>query len=135
MILKKCTTDDLLRLAAMNKRLIEDEKSSNPMTLKELEDRMEGFITGEYNAFFFEEEGQIVGYALVRHTSDPLYLRQFYIEREQRRRHYGKQAFKLLMDHLDTDVIDIDVLPWNESGFSFWKSLGFTETCISMRLG
>ena len=135
MILKKCTTDDLLRLAAMNKRLIEDEKSSNPMTLKELEDRMEGFITGEYNAFFFEEEGQIVGYALVRHTSEPLYLRQFYIEREQRRRHYGKQAFKLLMDHLDTDVIDIDVLPWNESGFSFWKSLGFTETCISMRLG
>ena len=47
----------------------------------------------------------------------------------------GKQAFKLLMDHLDTDVIDIDVLPWNESGFSFWKSLGFTEPCISMRLG
>lgn len=135
MILKKCTTDDLLRLAAMNKRLIEDEKSSNPMTLKELEDRMEGFITGEYNAFFFEEEGQIVGYALVRHTSDPLYLRQFYIEREQRRRHYGKQAFKLLMDHLDTDVIDIDVLPWNEAGLCFWKSLGFTETCISMRLG
>ena len=135
MILKKCTTDDLPRLAAMNKRLIEDEKSSNPMTLKELEDRMEGFITGEYNAFFFEEEGQIVGYALVRHTSDPLYLRQFYIEREQRRRHYGKQAFKLLMDHLDTDVIDIDVLPWNEAGLCFWKSLGFTETCISMRLG
>ena len=135
MILKKCTTDDLPRLAAMNKRLIEDEKSSNPMTLKELEDRMEGFITGEYNAFFFEEEGQIVGYALVRHTSDPLYLRQFYIEREQRRRHYGKHAFKLLMDHLDTDVIDIDVLPWNEAGLCFWKSLGFTETCISMRLG
>lgn len=133
MRLIKCTADDVSRLAAMNKRLIEDEKSSNSMAIKELEDRMKGFITGEYKAFFFEEEGQIVGYALVRHTSEPFYLRQFYIEREHRRKHYGKQAFKLLMDHLDKDVIDIDVLPWNEAGLCFWKSLGFTETCISMR--
>ena len=30
-------------------------------------------------------------------------------------------------------MIDIDVLPWNKAGYSFWKKCGFDESCISMR--
>ena len=37
------------------------------------------------------------------------------------------------MERLGTDSVMIDVLPWNERGLMFWKSLGFRETCISMR--
>ena len=132
MRISRCTAEDIPRLAQMNKRLIEDEGSANPMTVPELETRMAGFLCGEYSAFFFEEGGDVVGYALVRNTASPLYLRQFYIERECRRRHYGEQAFRLLLGHLQTDTIDVDVLPRNEAGLAFWKSLGFTETCISM---
>ena len=133
MLIKKCAPYDVPLLAAMNKRLIEDEKSDNPMSAAELEERMSGFLGGGYDAFFFVEEGTIVGYALVRRDTDPLYLRQFYIERQYRRMHYGENAFRKLMGFLDTDTIDIDVLPHNEAGRLFWKKCGFTETCVSMR--
>lgn len=136
----KCSTKDITLLAAMNKCLIEDEQSSNTMNLKELEKRMSVFLSGEYDAYFFaddtlEASDKIFGYALVRNTASPLYLRQFYIKKEYRRKHLGSEAFKLLLDYLKADTIDIDVLPWNKSGMAFWKSMGFAEICVSMRYG
>ena len=129
----KCGMEDTSHLAALNKKLIEDEQSDNPMSIDELQNRMAGFLAGDYNAFYFVEQDEIIGYALIRHTSDPVYLRQFYIDRPYRRQHKGKQAFRELMAYLKLDTVDIDVLPWNERGMSFWKSCGFAETCVSMR--
>ena len=129
----KCGMEDTSHLAALNKKLIEDEQSDNPMSIDELQNRMAGFLAGDYNAFYFVEQDEIIGYALIRHTSDPVYLRQFYIDRPYRRQHKGKQAFRELMAYLKLDTVDIDVLPWNERGISFWKSCGFAETCVSMR--
>ena len=129
----KCGMEDVSRLAALNKMLIEDEQSSNPMGVEELQDRMRGFLSGDYSAFFFMEEDAVIGYALIRHTSDPVYLRQFFIDRPYRGQHKGQQAFRELMAFLGLDTVDIDVLPWNERGLSFWKSCGFAETCVSMR--
>ena len=129
----KCGMEDVSRLAALNKMLIEDEQSSNPMGVEELQDRMRGFLSGDYSAFFFMEEDAVIGYALIRHTSDPVYLRQFFIDRPYRGQHKGQQAFRELMAYLGLDTVDIDVLPWNERGLSFWKSCGFAETCVSMR--
>ena len=133
MLIKECTEQDVSQLALMNKHLIEDEKSNNPMGVAELEGRMREFISGDYNAYFFIEDEIILGYALIKHISNPLYLRQFYIEREFRRKHYGKKAFQKLMEYIQADAIDIDVLPWNERGRLFWKNCGFDDTCISMR--
>ena len=133
MLIVKCTIQDIHTLAVLNKHLIEDEKSDNLMSSDELESRMEEFLSGEYNAYFFRENGETVGYALVRHSCRPLYLRQFYIDRAFRRKHYGEKAFHELLNYLQTDTIDLDVLPWNTAGLQFWKSLGFTETCISMK--
>ena len=117
----------------MNKHLIEDEGSDNPMNVEELEDRMRGFLSSDYNAYFFVEDEITIGYALIKHTSSPLYLRQFYICREYRRKHYGKQAFYMLLDFLNTNEIDVDVLTDNEIGLKFWRNLGFNARYISMR--
>ena len=133
MHIQKCTLEDAALLSQMNKHLIEDEKSTNPMTVEELEERMRGFLSVEYSAYFFMQDENVVGYALVKDTEKPLYLRQFFIEREYRRQHLGRQAFHLLLDYLQTDTINIDVLPWNEPGLRFWESLGVTPTCISMQ--
>lgn len=40
--IRKATIDDLKLLSQMNKELIEDEGSRNPMTLVQLEDRFLG---------------------------------------------------------------------------------------------
>ena len=134
MQIKLCSENDVSKLAEMNKHLIEDEKSDNPMNLSELENRMSGFISNEYTAYFFVENDVVVGYALVRESETETYLRHFYIERDLRRNHYGTEAFKELKSFLGKDNITLEVLPWNERGLSFWKSLGFKEAAITMKL-
>lgn len=129
-----CSACDVPKLAEMNKYLIEDEKSDNHMHLVELEHRMSEFLDKEYNAYLFIEEDKVVGYALVKYLPDGYYLRQFFINRDFRRRHLGTAAFNELLKELNAESIIIDCLPWNEAGLSFWKSLGFKEAAITMKL-
>ena len=75
MQIQKCTMIDVPKLALLNKQLIEDEKSDNFMNINELESRMKGFLETDYSAYFFIENNQIIGYALIRNTGNPVYLR------------------------------------------------------------
>ena len=134
MNIKKCTLNDVDKLAELNKQLIEDEKSDNKMELMELEDRMRSFLNGDYCAYFFMSGSEVQGYALINMTNNPLYLRQFLIERSSRRKHLGKQAIELLLTELNVDRLDIEVLSWNEAGIKFWESCGFIERSRYMRL-
>lgn len=52
MYIQKCTIADVPVLAKLNKQLIDDEKSNNPMSISELENRMSEFLQTEYNAYF-----------------------------------------------------------------------------------
>lgn len=133
MQIQKCTPSDLQLLTKFNKYLIEDEKSDNTMNEEELFQRMQSFITTEYDAYFFIEKQDIVGYALVKNTCSPLYLRQFYIDRQYRRMHYGERAFHELLKYLQVATIDIEVLTWNEAAVRFWQKLNFQERSKYMR--
>lgn len=133
MEIKKCTLKDVAQLAILNKQLIDDEKSDNPMSIKELEDRMTGFLNTEYDAYFFVVNDAVVGYALVKNTCSPLYLRQFFINRQYRKQHLGTEAFKSLIEYLNVKSIDIEVLSWNEAGNRFWESCGFKDISRYMR--
>lgn len=131
--LKQCDNEDVFVLTELNTQLIEDEKSDNPMTFQELQQRMIGFLASNYKAFLFKENDNIIGYALVNFDCKPLYLRQFLIKREYREKHYGKTAFDLLIKHLDVDDIDLEVLSHNEVGMHFWEKCGFKERIRYMR--
>lgn len=135
MQIKKCVESDLPLLAKFNKCLIEDEKSDNKMSEEELFERMKGFLETEYDAYFFHVNEEVVGYALVKNSCSPLYLRQFYIDRKYRRNHYGEQAFHELLEYLEVTTIDIEVLSWNEAGVRFWEKLNFQERSKYMRYG
>jgi GNAT superfamily N-acetyltransferase len=129
-----CSHDDLDLLAILNKQLIEDEKHDNTMDVEQLKNRMKNFIETDYIAYKFVENDEIKGYALVNHKRDPLYLRHFFICRNNRRKGYGRLAFSKLTELLNTTNLDIEVMYWNEIGYKFWKSLGFKERSIYMRL-
>ena len=133
MQIQLCTPADCAVLAALNKQLIEDEQHENSMDPAQLEMRMLQFITSDYDAYLFRNDGQTVGYALVCKTANPLYLRQFLICRAQRRKGYGSEAFRLLYAYLHTDRLDLDVLVWNERAVAFYQSLGFKPRFIRMR--
>lgn len=125
--------DDCVTLARFNKQLIEDEGHDNPMSVDELQARMEHFIGSDYTAVSFIEAQKVVGYALVETVSIPVYLRQFFICREHRRKGYGRLAFAELLKYLKTEAIDIEVLHWNLVGIAFWESLGFEARSLYMR--
>lgn len=133
MVIRKCKLEDIPKLALFNKQLIEDEKSDNPMSIQELEERMTGFLKTEYDAYFFMVDEDIVGYALVKNSCRPLYLRQFLIDRKYRKHHYGTEAFNSLIQYLEVKSIDIEVLSWNEEGNRFWESCGFKDISRYMR--
>ena len=99
----------------------------------QLRGRMKRFLETDYAAYLFESDGIAIGYALVKTTSSPLYLRQFYIDRPYRRQHFGLQAFRLLLETLNTDSIDVEVLVWNTPALAFWKKMGFEERSLYMR--
>ncbi len=117
----------------MNRSLIEDEKAETNLTFEQLKRRMEEFICSEYDAFLFDVNRDIVGYALCDMSKSPIYLRQFYICREKRRKGYGRQAFFALLAHLDIREMDLDIYSWNKTGLAFWESLGFEKRCYHMR--
>ena len=131
--INECTENDIKLLAKMNKQLIEDEKANNLMDIAQLENRMNDFLNNGYRAFFFIIEEKIIGYALCDMTKEPKYLRQFFINREERRKHYGKNAFNKLLEKLETKEIEIDVLQWNEAGIKFWENIGFKEQWKRMK--
>jgi len=123
----ECMEKDVKLLAEMNKQLIEDEKANNLMDINQLENRMNDFLKNGYKAFLFFIDEKIIGYALCDMTKEPKYLRQFFIKREERRKHYGKNAFDKLLEKLEIKEIEIDVLKWNEGGIIFWEKIGFKE--------
>ncbi|WP_143044350.1 GNAT family N-acetyltransferase [Paenibacillus sp. CF384] len=129
-----CTTDDVELLAVLNKQLIEDEKHDNTMDIEQLKARMKHFIETDYRAYKFVVSDEVRGYALVNHSRSPLYLRHFFICRKDRRNGYGKLAFVKLTECLNTKEMDLEVMHWNEAAHHFWKSLGFKERSVYMRL-
>lgn len=128
---------DLEILADLNRQLIEDERHdrSAGLSVEQLRTRMAEFIHSDYRAYLFERDSAVIGYALVNHKSEPLYLRQFFICRQERRKGYGRRTFEQLLRVLDAPALDIEVLAWNESGREFWRALGFRERSIGMRYG
>lgn len=129
----ECSGKDILALAEMNKLLIEDENAENSMNLDQLQERMNSFLISGYNAVFFEQDEITIGYALYDKSKTPIYIRQFFICREKRRKGYGKKAFQELLAYINTDIVDIDVYVWNTTGIKFWESLGFEKRCFNMR--
>lgn len=133
MAIVPCGAADCSQLAAMNKMLIEDEGNDNPMDACQLTERMDGFLNGEYRAWFYATEDRIAGYALVRMDARPLYLRQFFIARDLRHMGHGRTFFGELMAELGEQAIDVEVLSWNERALAFWRAMGFEPRSVAMR--
>jgi GNAT superfamily N-acetyltransferase len=118
----------------MNAELIQDEGHSNPMSAAQLEDRMRSWLSTEYNAVLFDYDGAVVAYALYRDNEGRgVYLRQFFVAREWRRRGVGRAAFSLLVNEVVPGArVSLDVLVGNARGIQFWRAVGFTDYALAM---
>jgi predicted acetyltransferase len=130
---RRATRADAPALAAMNARLIRDEGHRNRMTAAELEARMAGWLGGGYEAVLFEESGRPVGYALYRRDPDHIYLRQFFVLPDCRRRGVGRAAVAWLWRHAWGPArVQVEVLVGNAVGVAFWRAVGFRDYAITL---
>jgi len=143
LLIRSADEADLPLLAQMNKCLIEDEGSRNPMSLDQLADRMRGWLLGNWHLKLFATDGGAVGYAVYQARRDEyfpeqtiVYLRQFYIEREMRGQGLGTAAFRALAaEHFPPGSrVVIDALASNPRGHDFWRHVGFEPYCTTMHL-
>ncbi len=112
----------------MNKQLIEDEGHRNAMDLADLQKRMAGWVDSvEYTVQIFEADSTTVGYCVYKDAEDHIYLRQFFIGREFRRRGFGTAALARLAQIWPGRRLRLDVLSGNETGIQFWQASGFSE--------
>lgn len=61
-------------------------------------------------------------------------VRQFFVARGERRRGIGRQAFALLRRHWGAREVTLDVLLHNERAVAFWRSVGFFDYGLQLRL-
>ncbi|MEO0562071.1 MAG: GNAT family N-acetyltransferase, partial [Chloroflexota bacterium] len=130
-------------LALMNRMMIEDEESGNPMSLTALEDRMCDWLTrGAYEAVLIYRNDDIVGYVLYREETDEydadrvnVFVRQFFVKRAYRRRGIGQTAFEQVAGtHFpDNATIVLEVGARSLQGRAFWERMGFEPFSTTYR--
>ena len=128
--------EDVALLAKMNQQLIRDEGHRNDMNLEQLQERLTGWLQGEYTAVIFVEGPETVGYALYRNDPEWVYLRQLFVKAGMRRKGIGREAISWLKDNAwkNDKIIRVEVLVGNPEGMSFWKAVGFEDYCITMEM-
>ncbi len=137
--LRRATLADHELLASMNKALIEDEGSTNGLSLQDLTRRMYRMLSEDWTAVLIETGGQVIGYALFQQRSaEPveIYLRQYFIHRNFRSKGYGQAAFERIQaEYFPPGAsVALDVLASNPRGRHFWEKLGFASHAEMMRL-
>ena len=136
MTFRPATQADCPLLAALNHQLIQDEGHHNQMTIPELEQRMRGWLAGDYRAVIFEDAGEVVAYGLYREQPDSIYLRQFFVIRPCRRQGLGRRAGDMLRSQVwpKNSRFTVDVLIANQSAVAFWRSVGYTDYALSLEI-
>ena len=128
--------DDCPLLAQMNHQLIQDEGHRNPMTVPELEQRMRGWLAGEYRAIICEQRGEAVAYALFREQPEEIYLRQLFVVRHRRREGLGRRALEILRSEVwpQGKRLTVDVLVANKTAVAFWRAMGFQDYSLMLEI-
>jgi GNAT superfamily N-acetyltransferase len=142
-LFREAAEADAPLLARMNRRLIEDEGSPNPMSLEHLQSRMEGWFRDGWQVLLFDGEAGCMGYTLYQQRRDDyfpekpvVYVRHFFIDREHRGGGLGSRIFSLLKEQYFPHpcTVVLDVLATNPRGRHFWDSLGFQPYCTTLKL-
>jgi len=71
---------------------------------------------------------------LYRVEPEHIYLRQLFVQPEMRRRGIARRALEWLRQNAwgVRARVRIDVLVGNHSAIEFWRSVGFTDYCLTM---
>ena len=129
-------TAEIPLLAELNRQLIEDEGDATKFSIEELTGFWRKWLGNEYQAVLFFDEDRICAYALFRPDEEgTIWLRQFFVCRDCRRRGVGREAMRLLREQiwpLKARII-LEVLLGNDRGLQFWRAVGFRDHALVLQ--
>ncbi len=133
---RRAASNDLPLLAELNYQLIRDEEHSNPMTVAQLEERMRIWLNSDYTAILFEDQSEVVAYALFREQPDEVYLRHLFVVRHRRRQNIGRRAMQLLLAEVwpANKRLSVSVLTTNTGAVAFWRAVGYSDYCLTLEM-
>ena len=134
---RRAIINDAALLAELNHRLLQDENHRNKkMSIPELERRMRGWLAAEYAAVIFEEDDEVVAYALYREQPEEIYLRQLFVARNRRRKGLGRKAVEILRSKIwpANKRLTVDVLVQNTAAIAFWRAVGYQDYCLALEI-
>ena len=133
---RPANANDCALLAELNHQLIRDEGHRNSMTVPELEQRMGDWLASEYAAMLFENDGEVVAYALYREQPAEIYLRQLFVVRHCRRRGIGRAALEILRSKIwpKNKRLTVDVLVHNATAIAFWRAMGYQDYSLKLEI-
>ena len=136
MTFRHAALSDCARLAELNHQLIHDEGHRNPMTVSELEQRMKGWLASGYRAVLFENDGEVVAYALYHERPEEIYLRQLFVVRHRRRRGIGRRAVEILRSQIwpEHKRRVVEVLARNTAAVTFWRAMGYQDYSLTLEM-
>ena len=138
--IRQAKKDDMITVAKMNKQLIRDEGSPNPMTIQELERRFRQWRKEGWRCVVIEHQGTMIGYCVFKEIKGThsyqynLSLKQFFIRRHLRSRGIGSSALKFMINSFFPKIprVRVEVLESNQRGKKFWLSNGFVPVATTL---
>jgi GNAT superfamily N-acetyltransferase len=134
---RRCTSDDVEVLAAMNEQLSRDEGAAPVGPLSAYVDRMTTWLEqGRYEAAIAESGGEPVAYVVWRDDPDyaDVFLRQVFVVPVHRGQGLGRRLFERAVEEFwPGNTLRLDVYDSNPRGRAFWESLGFVPFSRLMR--
>lgn len=133
---RKANSSDCTLLAELNHQLIRDEGHRNPMTIPELEQRMKEWLASDYTAILFENDGEVVAYALYREDLEEIYVRQLFVARHRRRLGHGRVAFEILRTKIwpKNKRLTVETLVHNHAAIAFWRAMGYQDYSLKLEM-
>lgn len=130
------TADDLNLLAEWNRQLIIDENHRNAMSTRQLRERMKKWLENNYKVVIFNLDSDPIAYALYSEVNREIYLRQLFVNRRYRRQGFGKQAVCILRKQIwpPDKRLTVEVLTANRPAIEFWRSVGYTDYCLTLEV-
>jgi len=106
------------------------------MTVAQLEQRMRDWLAGEYRAVVYEDNGEVVAYALFQEQTEEIYLRQLFVARNRRRLGIGRRAVEILRSEIwpKTKRLTVDVLTTNKTAIAFWRAVGYVDYSMKLEI-
>ena len=97
---------------------------------------MKGWLTSDYAAMLFENDAEVVAYALYREEPEEIYLRQLFVARHRRRQGLGRQAMEILRSQIwpKHKRLTVGVLVQNTAAIAFWRTVGYEDYSLTLEI-